>query len=116
MSLSQIIGLSLIELIGDTGAKLFANNGGIVNLGIGVAGYIGVFMMLIVSLQGSSLMMVNGAWDGISGLINTVYSYFILGERLDYLSQYFGLGLIIFGIFLLKIPLSKPYRFIWPSL
>ena len=116
MSLSQIVGLSLIEIVGDTGAKLFANNGGILNLGIGIFGYIGVFLMLIVSLQGSTLMMVNGAWDGISGLFNSIYSYFILGERFDSISQYIGLGLIIVGIFLLKIPLEKANPFTWPSL
>jgi multidrug transporter EmrE-like cation transporter len=115
MSLAQITGLSLIEIVGDTGAKLFANNGGILNLGIGVFGYIGVFIMLIVSLQGSTLMMVNGAWDGISGLLNTIYSYFILGERFDDISQYFGLFLIIAGIYLLKVPLSKATPFKWPS-
>lgn len=116
MSLAQIAGLSLIEIVGDTGATLFANKGGILNLGIGVFGYIGVFIMLIVSLQGSSLLMVNGAWDGISGLFNGIYSYFVLGERFDEVSQYFGLGLIIVGIYLLKVPLSKANPFKWPSL
>ncbi len=48
MSLAQIVGLSLIEIVGDTGAKLFANNGGILNLGVGIFGYIGVFLMLIL--------------------------------------------------------------------
>ena len=116
MSLAQIVGLSLIEIVGDTGAKLFANNGGIMNLGIGIFGYIGVFIMLIVNLQGSTLMMVNGAWDGMSGLISSLYSYFILGERLDSFSQYIGIGLIIIGIVLLKIPLTKENPFKWPSL
>ena len=116
MSLPQITGLSLIEIVGDTGAKLFANNGGILNLGIGIFGYIGVFIMLIVSLQGSTLMMVNGSWDGVSGLLNTIYSYFVLGERFENVSQYFGLGLIIAGIYLLKVPLSKANPFKWPSL
>ena len=116
MSLAKITVLSLIEILGDTGATLFANNGGILNLGIGIFGYIGVFIMLIVSLQGSTLMMVNGAWDGVSGLLNTIYSYFVLGERLDEVSQYFGLGFIIAGIYLLKVPLSKTNPFKWPSL
>lgn len=116
MSLAQITGLSLIEIVGDTGAKNFANYGGILNLGVGIFGYIGVFIMLIVSLQGSTLMMVNGAWDGVSGLFNSIYSYFILGERFEDISQYFGLVLIIAGIYLLKVPLSKVNPFKWPSL
>ncbi len=116
MSLAQITGLSLVEIIGDTGVKLFANNGGIVNLGIGILGYIGVFIMLIVSLQGSQLMMVNVAWDGLNGLITTIYSFFVLGERFEDGSQYFGIILILLGVYLLKVPLFKPNPFIWPSL
>jgi multidrug transporter EmrE-like cation transporter len=116
MSLAQITGLSLIEIVGDTGAKLFANNGGILNLGIGIFGYIGVFMMLVISLQGSTLMMVNAAWDGISGLLNSIFAFFILGERLDNWSQYIGIVLIIVGVYLLKIPLSKANPFKLPSL
>ncbi len=116
MSLVQIVGLSLIELVGDNGIKLFANSGGILNLGMGIIGYIGVFIMLIVSLQGSKLMMVNGAWDAISGLITSLFAFFILKERFESISQYIGLGLVIIGIFLLKIPLSKENPFKWPSL
>ncbi len=116
MSLPQIVGLSLVEIVGDTFAKFFANSGGIINLSISALGYVGVFIMLIVSLQGSSLMMVNGAWDGISGLLNTLFAYFILGERFDNISQYFGLGFIIFGIYLLKVPWEKSMPFKWPSL
>ena len=116
MSLLQITGLSLIEIVGDYGAKQFANLGGIKNLGIGIAGYIGVFTMLIVSLQGSTLLMVNASWDGISGLFNSIFSFFVLGERLDHWSQYIGIVLIIVGIFILKVPISKEGIFKWPSL
>ena len=116
MSLAQITGLSLVELIGDTGVKNFANHGGIANLGVGIVGYIGVFIMLIVSLQGSTLMMVNAAWDGLNALLSGIYAYFILGERFDNVSQYLGLGLIVAGIWLIKIPLFKENGFKWPSL
>ena len=116
MSISQITALSLIEIVGDYGAKQFANFGGIKNLGIGIAGYIGVFTMLIVSLQGSTLLMVNAAWDGISGLFNSIFAYFVLDERLDHWAQYLGILLIIIGIFILKVPLSKEGTFKWPSL
>jgi multidrug transporter EmrE-like cation transporter len=116
MSLAQITGLSLIEIVGDYGVKQFANFGGIKNLGIGIAGYIGVFIMLIVSLQGSQLMMVNVAWDGINGLLTSLFSFFVLGERFNEISQYFGIVLIVAGIFLLKVPISKINPFTWPSL
>ena len=116
MSLAQITGLSLVELVGDIGAQSFANNGGIKNLGIGIAGYIGVFIMLIINLQGSTLLMVNGAWDGINNIIISLYAYFILGERFKNISQYIGLIFIVFGIYLLNIPLKNNHIFKWPSL
>jgi len=116
MSLSRIFGLTLVEIIGDTGAKQFANHGGLSNLGIGVAGYIGIFMMLVFSLQGSTLLLVNNAWDGMSSLISSLFSYFILGERLEHSYQYFGIVLIISGLLLLRIPLFNETEFKWPSL
>jgi multidrug transporter EmrE-like cation transporter len=116
MSLAQIVGLSLTEIVGDFGYKWFANEGGFVPFAIGTAGYIGVVTMLIVSLQNSSVLMVNGAWDGISAVIESVAAYLFLGERLESSLQYFGLFLIIIGLFFLKIPLHKKQPFVWPSL
>ena len=116
MSLKQLFSLSLIEIVGDTGALLFANHGGIFNLGIGILGYIGIFIMLIINLQGSKLMLVNAGWDGLNALINSIYTFFILGERLESKSQYLGIFFIIGGIWLLKIPLSKTNSFKWPKL
>jgi hypothetical protein len=43
--------------------KEFANKGGILPFTIGIGGYIGVVYLLIISLQGSTVLMVNGAWD-----------------------------------------------------
>ena len=105
MSLVKVIGLSLVELVGDYGAKQFANLGGLMNLGIGIVGYIGIFILLIFNLKGSTLLMVNNAWDGTSTLIGSLFAYFILGERFQTSSQYLGIPLIIAGIYLLKIPL-----------
>ena len=105
MSLLKIGALSLIELVGDYGAKQFANFGGLTNLGIGIFGYIGVFILLVLNLKGSTLLMVNNAWDGINTIFVTLFGYFILGERFKSSSQYLGILLIIAGIFLLKIPL-----------
>jgi multidrug transporter EmrE-like cation transporter len=104
MSLVKIIGLSLIELVGDYGAKQFANLGGLMNLGIGIFGYIGVFILLVLNLKGSTLLLVNNSWDGINTILVTLFGFFILGERFESNSQYLGIALIIGGIFLLKIP------------
>ncbi len=50
MSLLQIIALSAVEIVGGFGFVPFA---------IGTIGYIGVVIMLIISLQGSTILMVN---------------------------------------------------------
>jgi multidrug transporter EmrE-like cation transporter len=116
MSLLQIGLLSLIEIVGDFGLKQYANHGGIFSLMTGVIGYFGVVCMLIVSLQGSTILMVNGAWDGISTLLESVAAYVLLGERFHDMGQYIGLGFIIIGLYLLKIPLNKRKSFVIPRL
>ena len=104
MSLSQIIALSCIEIVGDFGLKVFSTKGGIVPLMFGIGGYIGVVIMLIISLKHSTILLVNGGWDGISALINSVAAYVILGERFQDPIQYVGLVFIIIGLYFLKIP------------
>ena len=115
MSLPQILALSLTEIIGDTALKQYANDQGIIYLGIGIIGYIGVVILLIISLQDSSLLMVNNAWDGTSSLLGSLFAYFILGERFDNYLQYFGVFSILLGLYLLKIPLAKNHPFHIPK-
>jgi multidrug transporter EmrE-like cation transporter len=111
MSLPQIIGLSLVEIVGDYGLKQYANDKGIGFLGLGVVGYIGVVYALVMSLQGSTLLLVNSAWDGISTLLESTFAFVILGERFDNYLQYVGILLIAVGLLLLKIPLKKSNPF-----
>lgn len=115
MSLPQILGLSLIEIVGDFGLKSFANDGGFIALLTGIGGYIGVVIMLIVSLQGSSVMLVNAAWDAISCLLESIAAFIFLGERLTNYLQYMGILLIVGGIYLLKIPFNKDHPFHIPK-
>lgn len=107
MSVPEIVALSTIEIIGDFALKKFANEGGLRYLTIGIVGYIGVVGMLIVSLRGSTILMVNGAWDGISTILESLAAYIILGERFEFFIQYVGLILIVVGLYLLKIPWIK---------
>jgi multidrug transporter EmrE-like cation transporter len=116
MSLLEILALSLSEIIGDFAFKEFANNGGLAPLLIGVGGYLLVMCFLIISLQGSTILMVNGAWDGMSALIESLAAYIFLGERFHNYLQYIGLCSIIVGIFLLKIPLNRKYPFRIPNM
>jgi multidrug transporter EmrE-like cation transporter len=116
MSVSQIFSLALVEIVGDYGLKEYANNGGWHYLATGVVGYFGVIVMLIVSLQGSTLLLVNNAWDGASSILESAFAFFILGERFDNYLQYFGIILILSGMILLKIPWKKTNPFQIPSL
>ena len=115
MSLVQILGLTLVEIIGDFGYKQFATHGGIWAFMVGTVGYIGVIAMLIISLQHSTVLMVNGAWDGISGLVESAAAYIFLGERFHNPYQYVGLVMIAFGLYLLKIPTTKSKPFVLPN-
>jgi multidrug transporter EmrE-like cation transporter len=111
MSLPYILGLSVTEIIGDVALKTYANEGELLYLGVGILGYIGVVILLIINLQDSTILIVNNGWDGTSSLIESLYAYFILGERFDNYFQYFGIVNIILGIYLLKIPISKKHPF-----
>ena len=111
MSWAYIIGLSLTEIIGDVALKEYANDSGLAYLGVGIAGYIGIVILLVMSLQESTILLVNNAWDGTSSLIESAYAYFVLGERFENYLQYLGIVFILSGLYLLKIPTSKEHPF-----
>lgn len=115
MSLPQILALSIVEIIGDTSLKQYANEKGDHYLGIGIFAYIGVVILLIICLQNSTILMVNNAWDGTSSLIESIFAYVVLGERFENYLQYFGIFFIIIGLYLLKIPFSKSHPFHIPK-
>lgn len=97
-----IIILACVEVYGDFYLKFYSTSGKTSDLAQGILGYIGVVYFLIKSLRHGTVLYVNGMWDGISGLIESVAAYVILGERLERASQYAGLVMVIIGIVLLK--------------
>jgi len=101
MSLLDITGACIAEIFGDFSFKDFARGGGPVAFGKGIVGYIGVIYFLIKSLRVGNVAYVNGMWDGISGLIETLAAIFIFGEKLNGWVQYAGLAMIIAGTFFL---------------
>ena len=115
MSAPQLLALASVELIGDFALKTYANDGGIRYLGLGILGYIGVVSLLIISLQGSTLLLVNNGWDAISSIIVSFLAYVVLGERFDNFMQYIGLFMIIIGMYFLKIPWEKKSVFRIPK-
>lgn len=115
MSYIDIGLLSLTEIIGDFGFKEFANKGGFLPFVTGTTGYIGVMYFLIRSLQGSQVLLVNAAWDGISAIVESIAAIVFLGEHFHDPMRYVGVIFIILGLIFLKIPLRREKHFIFPS-
>jgi multidrug transporter EmrE-like cation transporter len=116
MSYQDLIPLILVEIVGDFGYKEFANKGGVKNFTIGTIGYVGVVYYLIRCLQGSQVLIVNAAWDGLSALIESASAMIFLGERFEDPLQYIGVSFIIAGLFFLRLPVINNSKFVFPKL
>ncbi|NBX49279.1 hypothetical protein EBT25_04905 [bacterium] len=103
MSLVDLIGVTLAEILGDFQLKFFAREHQLGNLFGGLAGYIGVIFFLIRSFAKGNVMYVNGMWDGLSALIEPTAAFILLGERFNMWYQYAGLVFVALGVFLLKM-------------
>jgi multidrug transporter EmrE-like cation transporter len=104
-----IILLSVVEVYGDFALRFYAQTNKISWLVHGIVGYVGVVALLVASLKYNNILYVNGMWDGISGVFESLAAYIILGDRLKKKSQYLGLGLIIAGVVLLKDGFPIPF-------
>lgn len=102
MSLLRIGILSLFEVFGDFMLKSYSTTGLTSKLGLGLLGYIGVVISLIWSFKTGNVLVVNGLWDGMSTIIESLAAYLILGDRLENPYQYFGLVMTIAGVYMLK--------------
>ena len=99
----DIVALATIEVWADFNLKWYAHAPQTISYLVqGVLGYVGVIYFLIRSLTGSTVLYVNGMWDGMSGLIESMAAYVFLGERLHNPTQYVGLLFTVVGIVLLK--------------
>lgn len=116
MSYFDLTALILTEIVGDFGYKSFADKGGLSSFAVGTTGYIGVIYFLIRSLQGSQVLLINAAWDGLSALLESIAAMVFLGERFADPTKYIGLALIIIGLFFLKLPLMTEHKFVFPKL
>jgi hypothetical protein len=104
MATLDIVMLSIAEVVGDFGFKSFARTGMPASFAQGTIGYVAVIYYLIKSLRIGNVLYVNGMWDGVSAVIESVAAYFILGERLTRPIEYAGLAFIIMGVFMLHAP------------
>lgn len=98
-----VVILSAVEIYGDFNLRWFAQTQKPNFLLQGILGYIGVVYFLIQSLTYGNVLYVNGLWDGISGVIESLAAYYYLGDRLKNTQQYVGLLMIIAGVTLMKM-------------
>ncbi len=104
MSLLRVGILSTLEVFGDFMLKRYSTLGSLSSLGLGVLGYIGVVAALVWSFKTGNVLLVNGLWDGMSAVIESLAAYLILGDRLENPVQYAGLLFTVLGVFMLKYP------------
>ena len=95
--------LCLAEIYGDFALRFYAQTNKFQYLAHGAVGYVGVVYFLIQALRSKNVLYVNGMWDGVSALLESVAAYFILGDRLDKSAQYIGVLFVIVGILLMKM-------------
>jgi multidrug transporter EmrE-like cation transporter len=101
MSLALIFAISMAEIIGDMEFKFYARTGSPTNFTLGVAGYAAVIYFLIKALRVGNVIYVNGMWDGMSALLETIFAMIILKETLNTPYQYVGIAMIVMGLFLM---------------
>jgi multidrug transporter EmrE-like cation transporter len=96
--------LCLVEVYGDFKFKAYvrSSDDGLSSFIQGCAGYAGVIYFLIRMLRIKDVIWVNAMWDGSSALIETLFAYFMYGERLNRPVNYAGLALIVLGLFMLR--------------
>jgi len=104
MSLLRVGILSTLEVFGDFMLKRYSALGSLSSLGLGVLGYVGVVAALVWSFKTGNVLIVNGLWDGMSAVIESLAAYLILGDRLENPVQYAGLLFTVLGVFMLKYP------------
>lgn len=97
-----VVALSVVEIYGDFSLRFYAQTNKIMWLWHGLAGYVGVIWLLIQSFKYKNVLYVNGMWDGVSGITESIASYVLLGDRLENPAEYIGLGFIILGVGLMK--------------
>ena len=90
----------LIELVGDTALKEYAEKGHTMALALGVASYNYMITWWITALKARPLAMANAQWDGWSSLATALWCQFGLKEQLT-TRQWIGAYSVAFGLLLL---------------
>lgn len=98
-----IVLVSLIEYVGDASLKEYARKNKMHSLILGIVAYSILIYGIIEILRQTNVIYMNTMWDSTSALIETILAMVFLGETLSNGIQYYGLAMIVSGIFLLNV-------------
>ncbi len=101
--LVSVILLVLTETFANVNLRWFAQTNVFNYLVQGVLGYVGVVFFMYRALSSANLLYINGLWDGVSAIVVSLTSYFLLGERLETGQEYAGLLLILAGMLFMTL-------------
>ena len=107
MGFWDVAATAAIEIFADFNLRWYSQTNATKYLYSGIGGYVGVVFFLIRAFRTDNVLYVNSLWDGLSGIIESVAAYVLLGDRLKSNQQYVGLFLTIAGVILLKMDITK---------
>lgn len=95
---------ALLEYVGDSNFKLYARSSNNNNLLLGVGAYVIMMYLIIEILRNySNVMYMNGIWDALSIILETLLAYIFLKETLSNNYQVAGFMFVIIGVILMNI-------------
>jgi multidrug transporter EmrE-like cation transporter len=98
-----VLAVVVIEVFANFNLKWYAATSAVQYLAASILGYAGLIWALIHAMTYENVLYVNALWDGLSGLVQSIAAYVILGDRLKSGQQYVGVTLIIAGVVLLQM-------------
>ncbi len=95
---------ALLEYMGDSNFKLYARSSDYNYLLYGTIAYIIMIYVIIEVLRNySNVMYMNGIWDALSIVLETLLAYIFLRETLDNNYQVLGFIFVVVGIILMNV-------------
>jgi multidrug transporter EmrE-like cation transporter len=98
--MDSLAAVVLLELVGDTALREYAQKGGMTALAIGFGVYNYMLTWWIKVLKRMPLAMGNAHWDGWSSLVTALWCQFALKEELT-IRQWIGVYAVGLGLMLL---------------
>jgi multidrug transporter EmrE-like cation transporter len=97
-----VTAMVFIEIFADFQLRFYATTEKLIHLLAGILGYTGVLYYFIQALRLDTVLYVNALWDGISHISESMFAYFVMGERLRNTPQYIGLVMVVVGTFIMR--------------